>query len=227
MKEVSRVGDGIREFVFGANDGTVSTFGILAGLVGANLAGPVIALVGVIQMFAAGLSMGLGAYISTKSQNEYYAEAESEEKRYIDEHPRREKKRVRDILAERGLEGETLKDATKTLTHDRTGWLHFLVEERFGISATSYPHPVFAASVMFLAFLVAGLFPVFPFFVAPPGVALVWSATLSLIILFAVGAAKTRFTKRNWFVSGFENLMIGAITGVTGFVVGSLVQGFL
>ena len=227
MNKVSKLGDGIREVVFGANDGIVSTFGILAGMVGASISSNLIALVGVIQMFAAGLSMGLGAYISTKSQNEYYRAAEKSELRDIDVHPAREKKQVRAILAERGLLGKTLDGATTSLTRDKKHWLHFLMEERFGIAETSYPHPVFAGAVMFISFVLAGFFVVIPFFFASSKPALAVSATISMVLLFIVGAGKTKFTKRNLFTSGIENLLIGALTGVVGFTVGALVRGLL
>ena len=227
MVDSRHVGDGIREFVFGANDGAVSTFAILSGLVGAGLASPLIALVGVVQMVAAGLSMGLGAYISTKSQNEYYGAASDEQLREIDVHPAREKARVRSFLSERGLSGRTLSSATGALTVDKRGWLRFLLEARYGIAETSYPHPVIAGFVMFGAFLVAGFFPVAPFFFFSAGVAIFYSAVLSLLLLFFVGAAKTRFTRRNTYLSGLENLLIGAVTGVVGFCVGLLVQGLL
>lgn len=227
MKEVCSIGDGIREAVFGANDGSVSTFGILAGLVGASVSGPLIALVGIVQIFAAGMSMGLGAYISTKSQNEYYEAAERQEAREIDAHPARERDHVREALEKDGLAGETLKRATEAITHEKGHWLHFLLEERFGITDTSYPRPVSAGGIMFIAFVIAGIFSVLPFLFFEPRLALVFSAVVSLLVLFGVGAAKTRFTRRNPYVSGFENLMIGAVTGVVGFLVGHIVQTLL
>lgn len=227
MKGVKALGDGIREAVFGANDGVVSTFGILSGMVGAALSGPLIALVGVIQMFAAGLSMGLGAYISTKSQNEYYESEEHRIEREIDVHPAREKKEVKKILAEKGLSGKKLSSGTDSLTSNRKAWLSFILEERLGIAETSYPHPVFAGTVMFISFVIAGFFVVLPFFLLEPRPALALSTGLSLVILFIVGATKTRFTHRNPWFSGFENLLVGAVTGVVGYVVGAIVQGVI
>lgn len=226
MDEVS-IGDGIREAVFGANDGAVSTFGILAGLVGASIAGSTITLVGIVQMVAAGMSMGLGAYISTKSQNEVYAAAEQRERDAISAHPARERSQVRSILSIKGLKGRTLDAATSSLTKNRDGWAHFLLEERLGIASTSYPHPLLAGSIMFVSFVIAGFFAVVPFLLFPPQIAIIWSAVLSLLLLFAVGAAKTCFTCRSWLLSGLENLLVGAVTGVVGYSVGALVQGLI
>lgn len=227
MKKESVIGDGIREAVFGANDGAVSTFGILSGLVGASLASPVILLVGLVQMFAAGLSMGLGAYISTKSQNEFYSEERNAVRSEIDVHPAREKAELDALLRARGVKEENLKQTRKAFTNNKRLWLDFVLEERFGIADASFPHPVLAGGIMFVAFVFAGVFPLLPFVFTDPRTALLFSATLTLLLLFAVGAAKTRFTRRNPLLAGFENLLIGAITGVVGFVVGALVKSFL
>lgn len=227
MKKVVRLGDGIREAVFGANDGVVSTFGILAGMVGASIGSSTIALVGVIQMFAAGLSMGLGAYISTKSQNEFYEAAESREREEILHHPAKERRSVRSILHKKGLQGDTLDDATKSLTKKKSTWLHFILEERLGIAETSYPHPIFAGCVMFIAFVMAGAFSVVPFFFFTPLSALYLSGLLSLLILFLVGSIKTKFTRKHWLKSGLENLLVGLATGIVGFAVGAFIQGMM
>lgn len=224
MREVSAFADAIREAVFGANDGAVSTFGILSGLVGAGLSSGVIVLVGLVQMFAAGMSMGLGAYISTKSQNEYYDAVRADQREEIDSHPAREKKRVRHYLAQLGVKGKELSAAAADITEDKQHWTHFLVEERLGAAKERDPHPVVGGAVMFGAFVIAGLFPLLPFVFLSPRQGLVWSAVLALAALFAVGAAKTRFTHRNALLSGFENFLIGAVTGVVGFAVGSFAQ---
>jgi VIT1/CCC1 family predicted Fe2+/Mn2+ transporter len=227
MGEVSQTADTIREAVFGANDGAVSTFGILSGLVGASIASPTIALVGVVQIFAAGLSMGLGAYISTKSENEVLmAEMKTQSKR-INHHPAREKSAVRDVLAEHGVVGKELDAAVKDITRDSAKWSHFLVETRLGRAPENLAHPVAGGVVMFVSFVLAGLFPVLPFFFLGSTAALPFSALLALAVLFGVGAAKTRFTKKNAAMSGFENVLIGAITGVVGYAVGSIVSSFL
>src|SRR3989344_9335128 len=62
----------IRSLVFGFNDGTVSNLALIAGLSGAMLGNKVVILGGLADMIAGAISMGLGNYIATKSQVEFY-----------------------------------------------------------------------------------------------------------------------------------------------------------
>ncbi len=227
MKHRLHIADTIREAVFGANDGVVSTFGILSGLAGAALSNQLIVLVGIVQVIAAGLSMGLGAYISTKSQNEYVSAEQEKIKSEIDVHPAREKMRLNRTLKKTGLKGERLHRVADELTKSRKAWTHFLLEDRVGMAQENLPHPVLSGAVMFLAFLIAGTIVVVPFAIINNQGALIVSATISLATLFFVGAAKTQFTHRNAWVSGMENLLIGLATGVVGYAVGVTFQGLL
>lgn len=56
------------ELIYGANDGIITTFAIIAGVMGANLSTPVVVILGVANLLADGISMGASKYLSSRSQ---------------------------------------------------------------------------------------------------------------------------------------------------------------
>ena len=61
----------LRDFVFAANDGVITTFAIVAGVAGASLSSKVVLILGFANLFADGLSMASGNYLGVKSEAEY------------------------------------------------------------------------------------------------------------------------------------------------------------
>jgi vacuolar iron transporter family protein len=57
----------IRDMVYGANDGIITTFAVVAGVTGGALSSRAVLIVGVANLFADGLSMGVGNYLSIRS----------------------------------------------------------------------------------------------------------------------------------------------------------------
>src|SRR3989344_4019815 len=67
----------LAEFVYGAIDGTVTTFAVVAGAVGASLSSTVILILGFANLFADGFSMAVSNYLSNKSQSEFKSSLET------------------------------------------------------------------------------------------------------------------------------------------------------
>ncbi len=61
----------LADFILGANDGLVTTFAVVSGSVGANLPASVVVILGLANLLADGLSMGLGSYLGQKSERDY------------------------------------------------------------------------------------------------------------------------------------------------------------
>src|SRR3989344_4968135 len=62
----------LSEFVYGGTDGAITTFAVVAGVMGASLSYVIVLILGFANLFADGFSMALSDYLSTKSQNEVY-----------------------------------------------------------------------------------------------------------------------------------------------------------
>ena len=209
----------IRDFVYGAIDGTVTTFAIVAGVAGAGLAPGVIVALGLANVLADGFSMAAGNYSGTKAERDDIRRLRAQERRHIDVYPEGERAELRAILAQKGLSGDVLEAATDAIAANRTAWIDTMMEGEYGLSATD-PHPMRAALVTFFAFLAAGIIPLLPFLFGLTD-AFRTSAILTGIVFFAIGALKARWSLTPWWRSGAETLVIGGIAATIAYVVGS------
>ena len=85
----------IEDFVYGATDGAVTTFAVVAGVVGAALSPSIILILGFANLFADGFSMAIGNYLVSKSQNEYMEKERRREEWEIDNLVEQEKQEIR------------------------------------------------------------------------------------------------------------------------------------
>ena len=213
----------IRSASFGFNDGLVSTIVFLAGITGAIKSGPLILFVGIIAAFGAATSMFLGEYISTKSQQETYLAEKKRESREVEEMPEEERAEIRSIYSKMGYSGKKLEDIVKTITSDKKLWIDTMMKYELGLTYESGA-PWRKASVMFVVFMIGALIPLTPFALMPPITALEISISLSLIIAFIGGAAKTRVTMKNPLTSGLELSAIAGIGIIITYYIGSVVS---
>ncbi len=102
---------------------------------------------------------------------------------------------------------------------------YFAVRRRgraFGREYTEHKNPTFSAAVMALAVIFGTAIPLTPFFFYESTSGILPAILLTLAVLFFVGTSKTKLTGRNWFKSGLEMLLVGALAGATGFAIGNV-----
>ena len=130
---------------------------------------------------------------------------------------------LREILSQKGLEGEVLEAATEAIAENRESWINLMLVEEYGLSPVD-PHPMRAAIATFAAFLLAGMVPLMPYLLGLPS-----PFTLSIyatgVTFFAVGAIKARWSLTPWWKSGFETLAIGGAAAIIAYGVGTLFRG--
>ena len=217
----------IRSLIFGFNDGTVSNLALVAGLSGAMLGNKVVILGGLADMIAGAISMGLGNYIATKSQVEFYRHEYQREKEEIKTLPKLEIKEIEDIYRKKGFRGKELAMVVKRITSNKKRWLNVMMEEEIGMTKRGIENPVAVGLMTFGAFLLAAAIPVIPFFVLPVKEALVLASVTCMSLLFAVGVAKTHYTGRDWLRSGIEMVVIGAIATLASYYLGDFFNNYL
>jgi VIT1/CCC1 family predicted Fe2+/Mn2+ transporter len=214
----------IREIVFGANDGSVSTLALLAGVVGGALLRSQVIIAGLSGVIAGSISMAVGAYISSKSEIEHHRGTIAVEKREIEELPEVEKEELRQIYQKKAnFTKAELDQIVSRLTEDKQVWLNVMMREELGLNENLFERPVKVALVMFAAFLFGGLVPLVPFFLTfVPEIGLISAAAVTYILLFAIGVWKSSFTAKHWLKSGSEMLAMGVLASVVPYVVGNI-----
>ncbi|MDA8052587.1 MAG: VIT1/CCC1 transporter family protein, partial [Deltaproteobacteria bacterium] len=128
----------VREFVFGINDGLVTTVGFVAGVTGALVNTRIVLMSGVAEIVAGTVSMFFGAYLATKSQNEFYQKEIRREKREIAENPNHEIEEIYELYADKGFTKEEIDPIVKRLMSDKKVLLNFMVQDELGISLNYY-----------------------------------------------------------------------------------------
>jgi vacuolar iron transporter family protein len=215
----------LRDWVYGGIDGIVTTFAIVAGVVGARLSPHIILILGSASLLADGFAMAAGDYLATRSEEEEFHHAEAVERRHIATYPEGERDEVREILLARGIPRELLERVVDAITADRDLWVHLMIRDEYGLPET-VRSPWRAAWVTFSAFLVCGLIPLAPF-VANVRNAFWTACAVTGAMFFLVGALKSRWSTRPWWYSGAATLAIGGAAAAAAYGVGAWLRGLI
>ncbi|WP_425045881.1 VIT1/CCC1 transporter family protein [Primorskyibacter sp. S87] len=210
----------LRDVVYGGIDGSVTTFAIVAGVAGAGLSPFVIVALGLANVLADGFSMAAGNYSGTKAELDNIRRLRAIEERHITLYPDGERLEAREILAQKGLQGRVLDEATEAITANRENWINLMLDGEYGLGSVD-PHPMRAAVATFAAFLVAGMIPLLPFIFGLDN-AFSLSVWMTMGTFFAIGALKSRWSLSPWWRSGIETFLIGGAAAAIAFYVGSL-----
>jgi vacuolar iron transporter family protein len=218
----------LRDFIYGGIDGTVTTFAVVAGVAGADLAPAVVIILGVANLIADGFSMAVSNYLATRAEAQEQEQARAEEEQEIREIPEGEREEVRQIFALKGFSGEELDRVVEVITSNPRVWVDTMMVEEHGYSATQVA-PFRAAASTFTAFVVVGSIPLFAFIADGIFPSLferpfLWSSVMTGIAFFIVGALKSRFVQQRWWLSGLETLVVGGAAASIAYGLGSLLE---
>jgi vacuolar iron transporter family protein len=212
----------IRDWVYGGIDGSVTTFAVVSGVIGAGLSPVVILVMGFANLVADGFSMAASNYLGTKAEQEDFKHLEVIEYRHVDTAPEGEKEEVRQIFSEKGFEGEELERVVELITSDRKRWVQTMLTEEYGLPREVRSARLAALST-FCAFFLCGLIPLVPYVFGMTR-AFTLSTVLTGVVFFTVGAIKAKWSTRAWWRSGLETLFIGSIAAVLAYTVGLLLK---
>jgi vacuolar iron transporter family protein len=214
----------LRSLLFGVQDGIVSIWGLVLGVSAGTHDSFIVILAGLAGAIPAALSMAAGDYISSKSKREVQEFKINVFKNNI----KKKKAVVMENLKRKYIhEGFTSKEVNPWLSRLKKddGLLLRKCEEEYGINPDTFENPVHNAVAILFAFLVGSLVPLFPFIVFDITFAQYLSLGITIIALFGIGALKTKITKRPWWKSGTEMLLIGLAAALVGFLIGKVLGG--
>jgi len=215
----------LRDWVYGGIDGAVTTFAIVAGVVGAGLSNRVILILGAANLLADGFSMAAGNYTGTKAELDDYDRLRRMEERHIDAEPDGEREEVRQLFAAKGFQGRDLERAVAVITSSRRHWIEMMLAEEHGLPLVSRS-PVVAGVSTFAAFVLCGLVPLLPFVVGLQA-SLDLSAALTGLVFFMIGSLKSRWAMASWWRSGLETTVIGLTAAGVAYLVGYGLKGLI
>lgn len=224
----SPLGPFIQDIVYGGIDGIVTTFAVVSSVAGAALAHYIVVIMGVANLFADGISMGVGNFLSIKSERDNYKRLYTEERGEIKDMPEIEKEEIREIYANKGLEGEELDKIVEKVTSSEKLWLETMMWEEHGLSPEETKMPVLHGSVTFVSFLIFGSIPVLPYLINVPHDLRFKVAIVSTLIALAIlGVIRAWVTKQRWILGVFEILALGGVSAFAAYGVGALLRGIV
>ena len=217
----------LRDFVYGAIDGTVTTFAVVSGVAGAGLDSSIVIILGTANLVGDGFSMAAGNFLGTRAEQQERERVRQMEESHIDRFPDGEREEVRQLFAAKGFQGDDLERAVDVITSDRSQWVETMLTDEHGLSLKG-PHPLKSALATLLAFLLLGLIPLLPFIThylnGSPVSPYTLSTFLTGVAFFLIGTAKSRFVEQWWILAGLESLMIGGSAAALAWLVGALLK---
>lgn len=213
-----------RDIILGVNDGLVSIFLLVVGVVGGGLESGQVLLTAVAGAIAGAVSMAAGEYLATKSQEEVLEAELALEREHIRDHRGAELAQLREMFADMGLRDDDVDPVVAAFNRSDTAMLNAMKALEFGVVESERRSPFLAMFLSGTLFLAGSLPSVAPFaFIEASGTALAVATLLSLAGLFSVGVVKAQVTKGKWLKSGLENLVVAGIGGVAAWFVGDVV----
>src|SRR5919106_6111683 len=197
----------IREFVFGIQDGLISTVGLLAGVQGATENNIVVIIAGLTAMFSGAISMAAGSYLSSGAQKEIFDKELREAEKLAEREPYMAAEGLLRALGEEGLSKEQSYRMVKVLSQERNVFMRTFQEKVFGLGSAEINRPLQAALIMGLSFIFGAVIPLVPYTILSGVSALYVSALLGGVTLFGVGAFKGHLAGKSLFISGLEFFM--------------------
>lgn len=201
----------IGDAIYGVNDGLGAVFGIVSGMAGYTGGSEVVLAAGLAGTLASALSMGAGAYLSSKSQREVYESEVSRERAEIEEDPHEEMLELELFYQLKGFSADEAREMAERLKREPKQFLRTLVQEELGLSEETFPNPWRSTISATVSTAIGGFIPIIPFFFTVGMPAVIASFVISTIAHFVVGASKALVTTRPWWASGLEMTVVGVL----------------
>jgi VIT1/CCC1 family predicted Fe2+/Mn2+ transporter/rubrerythrin len=223
---VGGAGGYLRSVVYGFNDGLTANFGLVAGVIGANVAPHIVIISGVAGAIADALSMGSSGYLAAKSEAEVQAHQIEMERHEMRLMPDLEEEELALIYQAKGLTPDRARETARAMMKDPSQALDAMVREELNIHPAELA-PLKDGIVTGVATAVGAFIPIVPFFAMNHRAAIWTSLVVSMLAHFAIGAARSIFTGRSVWASGRDMFVVGFGVAAIGYVIGEWITRFL
>jgi VIT1/CCC1 family predicted Fe2+/Mn2+ transporter/rubrerythrin len=213
----------LREVVFGAQDGILSTVALVTSIAVAVGENSTVLVAGLAAALAGMISMATGAYLGSRAQQDVRKSEITREALELEERPEEEYAELVVIFQREGKTYEEARLLADEIAQDKELWLNTLIEKELGISPEDTGSPIKDALVMGASFIVAAVIPIIPYLFLTGFSAIGVSVLGGLIALFVLGMAKGRLVQRSPILQGLEILGIGVASAGIGYLLGDLI----
>jgi vacuolar iron transporter family protein len=217
--------DFLRDVVIGMSDGLTVPFALAAGLTGAIDKSNIIVIAGIAEIAAGSIAMGLGGYLSGKTELDHYKNEEKREYYEVANLREREIAETKEFFANIGLDEATQELATQQIAKDEKRWVDFMMKYELGLDKPDPKRATKSALNIGLSYIAGGIVPLSPyFFIESAKRALPYSVAATLICLFVFGYFKSKITGVNAFVGAVRVMLIGALAAAAAFGIAKLFE---
>jgi VIT1/CCC1 family predicted Fe2+/Mn2+ transporter len=221
--------DLVKDIVIGMADGLTVPFALAAGLTGASGVDStaIIVTAGIAEIAAGSIAMGLGGYLSGRTEIEHYHSEESREYFEVEKFPEKERAEVKEIFAEYGLSEKVQDEIVDELSKDKKKYVDFMMRYELGLEKPDANRARKSALTIGASYIVGGLIPLLPyvFIRTDKHLALLVSLVVTLLALFVFGFFKSKVTGQPPISGAFRTMIIGAIAAGAAFGIAKLVGG--
>lgn len=213
------------DIILGGQDGLVNVLGIILGIAAATADSRIVIIAGVAATFAESISMAAVAYTSKLAEADYYKSEYEREKWEIDNVPEGEREEIKALYKNYGFSGKVLDEIVEKITLDKKIWLKVMMEQELKLAPIDRKEALPAAFIVGISAIIGSFIPLIPFFLLPIKTAAWISLIISSLTLFVVGYYKAKKTLGRKFVkSGIEMMVIGMVSAIVGYLIGSLLK---
>jgi len=210
----------LHDWILGGQDGLVNVLGSILGVAVVTNDKRIILVAGLAALTAESISMAAVAYTSVKASHAYIESETEAQRRAIEENPTLQREILIDVYQRKGLSRVDAHRVMTELTKDKKVWLQTMMEEHLHIVGPEEEKPMRSATIVGIASLTGSFIPLFPFFFLSGANAIITSIIVSLVVLFAAGAASAKLTIGDWKARGAELAAIGMTAALVSFGIG-------
>lgn len=211
------------EIILGGQDGLVNVLGVILGVAAATSDSQIVIVAGLAATFAESISMAAVAYTTKLAEADYYQSEYEREKWEIDHIKEGEREEIRQLYKSYGFTGDILEEITDKITSNKNTWLKVMMEQELKLEPVDRKDALPAGIIVGVSALAGSFIPLTPYFFLPIDVAMWVALIISAFTLFAVGFYKAQKTLGRKFIrSGIEIMVIGMVSAIVGYFIGSL-----
>lgn len=218
----------LREIVYGGNDGIITTFAVVAGFAGAaldpatsSIPAITVLLFGLANLFADGLSMSLGSFLSLRAEKDLYASEKAKETHEIQHEPEMEASETMEILRQRGFSPADARTLTSIYRKNPSYWAEFMMRDELNMQNPEGENSAGVAIATFLAFTGFGIIPLLPYIFRLGRPVFAYSVASTAAALLLLGILRAAISRKKALYGIAETLFLGVIAAATAYGVGT------